>query len=79
MGSVDIRFLYKLFNTTFFFVEVDIMSKKIAVGLRLDETQLDQLKDFSKRKGGSPISHHIRIAIAEYLEKYDNWEEQIIQ
>ena len=55
------------------------MSKKIAVGLRLDETQLDQLKSFSKRKGGSPVSHHIRIAIAEYLEKYDNWEEHITQ
>ena len=55
------------------------MSKKIAVGLRLDETQLDQLKNFSKRKGGSPVSHHIRIAIAEYLEKYDNWDEHIIQ
>ena len=48
------------------------MSKKKAVGLRLDEIQLEQLKTFSKRKGGSPISHHIRIAIAEYLEKYDN-------
>lgn len=55
------------------------MSKKKAVGLRLDETQLDQLKSFSKRKGGSPVSHHIRIAIAEYLEKYDNWDEQIKQ
>ena len=48
------------------------MSKKIAVGLRLDEMQLEQLKTFSKRKGGSPVSHHIRIAIAEYLERYDN-------
>ena len=48
------------------------MSKKIAVGLRLDVIQLDPLKSFSKRKGGSPLSHHIRIAIAEYLEKYDN-------
>lgn len=47
------------------------MSKKIAVGLKLDKNQLETLKDFAKRKGGSPISHHIRIAIAEYLEKYD--------
>ncbi len=47
------------------------MSKKIAVGLKLDKTQLENLRDFAKRKGGSPISHHIRIAIAEYLEKYD--------
>jgi len=47
------------------------MSKKVPVGLKLDETQLKALKNFSKRKGGSPISHHIRIAIAEYLEKYD--------
>jgi hypothetical protein len=53
-------------------LKVNIMSKKIAVGLRLDEVQLEQLKTFSQRKGGSPISHHIRIAIAEYLEKYDN-------
>jgi metal-responsive CopG/Arc/MetJ family transcriptional regulator len=58
--------------TLLFYVEVGFMSKKIAVGLRLDEIQLDQLKNFSKRKGGSPLSHHIRIAIAEYLEKYDN-------
>jgi hypothetical protein len=47
------------------------MSQKIAVGLKLDKRQLEHLKEFSKRKGGSPISHHIRIAIAEYLEKYD--------
>lgn len=30
------------------------MSKKIAVGLKLDKTQLEHLKDFAKRKGGSP-------------------------
>jgi metal-responsive CopG/Arc/MetJ family transcriptional regulator len=47
------------------------MSEKIAIGLKLDKTQLEHLKDYAKRKGGSPISHHIRIAIAEYLEKYD--------
>jgi hypothetical protein len=47
------------------------MSKKIAVGLKLDKKQLEHLRGFAKRKGGSPISHHIRIAIAEYLEKYD--------
>lgn len=49
------------------------MSKKIAVGIRLEEIQLERLKIYSKRKGGSPISHHIRIAIAEYLEKYDDY------
>jgi metal-responsive CopG/Arc/MetJ family transcriptional regulator len=47
------------------------MAQKIAVGLKLDKKQLEHLKDYAKRKGGSPISHHIRIAIAEYLEKYD--------
>ncbi len=47
------------------------LSKKVSIGLRLDETQLKALRGFAKRKGGSPISHHIRIAIAEYLEKYD--------
>ena len=47
------------------------MSRKVPVGLKLDEKQLNALRDFAKRKGGSPISHHIRIAIAEYLEKYD--------
>jgi metal-responsive CopG/Arc/MetJ family transcriptional regulator len=48
-----------------------IMSEKIPIGLKLDKTQLEHLRDYAKRKGGSPISHHIRIAIAEYLEKYD--------
>jgi hypothetical protein len=47
------------------------MSVKVSIGLKLDKTQLDHLRDYAKRKGGSPISHHIRIAIAEYLEKYD--------
>ena len=47
------------------------MSKKIPIGLKLDEKQLEHLREYAKRKGGSPISHHIRIAIAEYLEKYD--------
>ena len=47
------------------------LSKKVSIGLRLDETQLKALRNFAKRKGGRPISHHIRIAIAEYLEKYD--------
>jgi metal-responsive CopG/Arc/MetJ family transcriptional regulator len=47
------------------------MTEKIAIGLKLDKNQLEQLRDYAKRKGASPISHHIRIAIAEYLEKYD--------
>jgi hypothetical protein len=66
--------LYKLMVCGAFFLIYGkkTMSRKIAVGLRLDEVQLEQLKTFSERKGGSPISHHIRIAIAEYLEKYDN-------
>lgn len=50
---------------------VFFMSEKVSIGLKLDKKQLDRLKDYAKRKGGSPISHHIRIAIAEYLEKYD--------
>lgn len=53
-------------------IECDVlMSKKVPIGLKLDEKQLEHLRDYARRKGGSPISHHIRIAIAEYLEKYD--------
>jgi len=31
--------------------------------------QLNELRDYANRKGETPISYHIRQAIAEYLEK----------
>jgi predicted DNA-binding protein len=40
------------------------------ISLKLPVKQLDDLKDYADRKGQTPISYHIRQAIAEYLENH---------
>ncbi len=40
------------------------------ISLKLPVKQLNDLKDYAKRKGETPISYHIRQAIAEYLENH---------
>ncbi len=39
------------------------------ISVKIQEDQLKELKEYSEKKGGSPISHHIRLAIFEYLER----------
>jgi predicted DNA-binding protein len=40
------------------------------ISLKLPLNQLNELREYAKRKGQTPISYHIRQAIAEYLENH---------
>jgi metal-responsive CopG/Arc/MetJ family transcriptional regulator len=41
------------------------------ISLKIPAKQLKELKEYANRKGETPISYHIRQAIAEYLEKHN--------
>lgn len=43
------------------------------ISLKLPAKQLEDLRKYAERKGETPISYHIRQAIAEYLEKHDKY------
>ncbi len=43
------------------------------ISLKLPSKQLEDLRKYAERKGETPISYHIRQAIAEYLEKHDKY------
>jgi len=40
------------------------------ISLKIPIKQLNNLKEYANRKGETPISYHIRQAIAEYLENH---------
>ena len=40
------------------------------ISLKLPSKQLEELRKYANRKGETPISYHIRQAIAEYLENH---------
>ena len=40
------------------------------ISLKLPAKQLEELRKYADRKGETPISYHIRQAIAEYLENH---------
>lgn len=46
--------------------------KMLQVTIKVKGDDWQRLKEYAERKGGSPAAHHVRVAIAEYLEKYDN-------
>ena len=39
--------------------------------LKLKADNMRRLKKISNKKGGNPVSHYIREAIAEYIDKYE--------
>lgn len=40
------------------------------ISLKIQLNQLQDLREYADRKGQTPISYHIRQAIAEYLENH---------
>ena len=40
------------------------------ISLKIPLNQLQDLREYADRKGQTPISYHIRQAIAEYLENH---------
>jgi metal-responsive CopG/Arc/MetJ family transcriptional regulator len=40
------------------------------ISLKIPEKLLNDLRNYADRKGETPISYHIRQAIAEYLENH---------
>ena len=42
--------------------------QQITIKLKADD--LDRLKKYADKKGGNPVSHYIREAVAEFLENH---------
>jgi len=47
-----------------------IPMQQITLKLKVDDLNL--LKEYAEKKGGNPVSHYIREAVAEFLENHDN-------
>lgn len=41
------------------------------ISLKIPVKQLNALRKYANRKGETPVSYHIRQAIAEYLENHE--------
>ncbi len=41
------------------------------ISLKIPVNQLNALRNYANRKGETPVSYHIRQAIAEYLENHE--------
>ena len=44
--------------------------QQITIKLKADD--LDRLRDYADKKGGNPVSHYIREAVAEFLDHREN-------
>ncbi len=44
--------------------------QQITIKLKVDD--LNRLKDYADKKGGNPVSHYIREAVAEFLDHREN-------
>lgn len=47
-----------------------VKMQQITLKLKVDD--LNRLKEYADKKGGNPVSHYIREAVAEFLEKNEN-------
>ena len=43
--------------------------QQITIKLKVDD--LDRLRNYADKKGGNPVSHYIREAVAEFLDNHD--------
>jgi predicted DNA-binding protein len=43
--------------------------QQITIKLKVDD--LNRLKEYADKKGGNPVSHYIREAVAEFLENHE--------
>lgn len=51
--------------------ECPYYGKYIRKVVTLKADDLHRIKEYSKRKGGNPVNHYIREAVAEYLENHE--------
>jgi predicted DNA binding CopG/RHH family protein len=42
--------------------------QQITIKLKVDD--LNRLREYADKKGGNPVTHYIREAVSEYLEKH---------
>lgn len=50
-------------------IEENKKMKQITIKLKVED--LNRLRRYADKKGGNPISHYIREAVVEYLEKHE--------
>ncbi|MFY9638572.1 MAG: ribbon-helix-helix protein, CopG family [Methanobacterium sp.] len=43
--------------------------QQITIKLKVDD--LNRLKEYAEKKGGNPVSHYIREAVAEFLDHHE--------
>lgn len=43
--------------------------QQITIKLKVDD--INRLKEYADKKGGNPVSHYIREAVSEYLDKHE--------
>lgn len=46
-----------------------VKMQQLTLKLKVDD--LNRLKEYADKKGGNPVSHYIREAVAEFLEKHE--------
>ena len=51
-------------------IKENIKMQQITIKLKVDD--LNNLREYADKKGGNPVSHYIREAVSEYLEKHFN-------
>ena len=48
------------------------IKKMQQITIKLKIADLNRLKEYADKKGGNPVSHYIREAVAEFLDNRDN-------
>lgn len=51
-------------------VKENIKMQQLTIKLKVDD--LNNLREYADKKSGNPVSHYIREAVSEYLEKHYN-------
>ena len=49
-------------------VKENIKMQQLTLKLKVED--LNKLREYADTKGGNPVSHYIREAVSEYLEKH---------
>jgi metal-responsive CopG/Arc/MetJ family transcriptional regulator len=50
-------------------VKENIKMQQITIKLKVED--LNKLREYADTKGGNPVSHYIREAVSEFLEKHE--------
>ncbi len=47
------------------------IKKMQQITIKLKVNDLNRLKEYAEKKGGNPVSHYIREAVAEFLDHHE--------